>query len=117
MALTFGAGFVVGAVGSNAPSLQMYLLWMLYAVSFLVPLVYLLVGWTRSGRTIGKMLCGIRIVRENGAPLGFGGAVARLVGYMLSSMILCIGYLMVAFTDRKRGLHDMVAGTIVVYDH
>ncbi len=53
---------------------------------------------------------------ENGAPLGFGGALIRLLGYMLSSLIFCIGYLMVAFTDRKRGLHDMIAGTVVIYD-
>jgi uncharacterized RDD family membrane protein YckC len=86
------------------------------ATSSLLPAIYLLVGWARSGRTFGKMLCGIRIVRENGTPLGFGGAVVRLLGYMLSSLIFCIGYLMVAFTDRKRGLHDMVAGTVVVYD-
>ena len=32
----------------------------------------------------------------------------------ISSLILFIGYLMVAFTDRKRGLHDMIAGTLVI---
>ena len=116
VALTFGAGFVVGALGSNLPSLQNFLVPIVAATSFLLPAIYLLVGWARSGRTFGKMLCGIRIVCENGAPLGFGGALVRLLGYMLSSLIFCIGYLMVAFTDRKRGLHDMVAGTVVVYD-
>ena len=116
VALTFAAGFVVGALGSNLPSLQNFLVPIVAATSFLLPAIYLLVGWARSGRTFGKMLCGIRIVREDGTPLGFGGAVVRLLGYMLSSLIFCIGYLMVAFTDRKRGLHDMVAGTVVVYD-
>jgi len=28
-------------------------------------------------------------------------------------MILCIGYMMVGFTERKQGLHDMLAGTLV----
>ena len=116
VALTFVAGFVVGAFGSNQPSLQNFLVPIVAATSFLLPAVYLLVGWARSGRTFGKMLCGIRIVCENGAPLGFGGALIRLFGYMLSSLIFCIGYLMVAFTDRKRGLHDMIAGTVVIYD-
>jgi uncharacterized RDD family membrane protein YckC len=32
----------------------------------------------------------------------------------LSAMALGVGFLMVAFTDRKRGLHDMIAGTLVV---
>ena len=115
-ALTFSAGIVVGALGSNLPSLQNFLVPIVAATSFLLPALYLLVGGARSGRTFGKMLCGIRIVRENGTPLGFGGAVVRLLGYMLSSLIFCIGYLMVAFTDRKRGLHDMVAGTVVIHD-
>ncbi len=80
----------------------------------LVPLVYTLVGWTRSGATPGKRACGLRVVREDGRPLGIGAAVARLIGYMLGSMLLGIGYLMVAFTDRKRGLHDMIASTVVL---
>ena len=38
----------------------------------------------------------------------------RLIGYVASAMTLYVGFLMVAFTDRKRGLHDMIAGTVVV---
>ncbi len=32
---------------------------------------------------------------------------------MISSLTLCIGYIMVGFTERKQGLHDMIAGTLV----
>ena len=46
--------------------------------------------------------------------LGYGAALLRLIGYLASAMILYVGFLMVAFTDRKRGLHDMIAGTVVV---
>ncbi len=45
VALTFGAGFVVGAFGSNQPSLQNFLVPIVAATSFLLPAVYLLVGW------------------------------------------------------------------------
>ena len=114
--LTFGVGLLAGALGPRAPALQIYLLPITWAVSFLFPAIYLVFAWARSGRTFGKMACGLRIVHEDGGPLGFGGAVVRLIGYMLSSLIFCIGYLMVAFTDRKRGLHDMLAGTVVVRD-
>ena len=114
VALTVVFGIAIGALGSQAPSLQIYLMPISLAVGFLLPAIYLLVGWARYGQTLGKMVCGLRIVRENGAPIGFGGALLRLFGYMLSSLIFGIGYLMVAFTDRNRGLHDMVAGTVVV---
>jgi len=114
VALTFAVGIAVGALGSQAPWLQIYLVPITAAVGFLLPAFYILIGWARYGKTLGKKVCGLRIVRENGAPLGFGGALIRMLGYMLSSLIFGIGFLMVAFTDRKRGLHDMVAGTVVV---
>ena len=114
--LTFGVGILAGALGSRAPALQIYLLPITWAVTLFLPALYLVFGWARSGRTFGKMACGLRVVHEDGGQLGFGGAIVRLIGYMLSSLIFCIGYLMVAFTDRKRGLHDMLAGTVVVRD-
>ena len=47
-----------------------------------------------------------QILREMGATV--------LPDYALSSLILCIGYIMAGFTEKKQGLHDMVAGTLVV---
>lgn len=65
--------------------------------------------------TPGKQFLGLRIVREDGIdPLGYGTAVLRMVGYMVSGFIMYIGFIMVAFTDGKRGLHDMIAKTRVI---
>ncbi|HRC86656.1 MAG TPA: RDD family protein, partial [Thermoanaerobaculia bacterium] len=47
--------------------------------------------------------------------LPFGRALLRFVGYFLSSLALGLGYLMPLFTERKRALHDFVAGTYVGY--
>ena len=63
--------------------------------------------------TLGKMAVGIYVTNERGERIGFGRATARYVASILSALILGIGYLMVAFTDRKQGLHDMIAGTLV----
>lgn len=68
------------------------------------------------GATIGKQALGLRIVRADGAQLSFGRATAR---HFLKTMItplvpFAIGYLMAAFTNRKRALHDMLADTLVV---
>jgi uncharacterized RDD family membrane protein YckC len=86
-----------------------------YVLSTAASLCYLLVFWSKSGATPGKKLLRLKIVREDGVePMGVGKAFLRIVGYFLSSLVLGIGYLMVAFTNGKRGLHDMVAGTRVV---
>lgn len=66
------------------------------------------------GATLGKMAVGLRIVTEQGARLSFLRATGRYFAKYVSALILGIGFLMVAFTDRKRGLHDMIAGTLVI---
>ena len=64
--------------------------------------------------TLGKMALGIIVTDMNGDRITFGKATGRFFGKIISSLILCIGFLMIAFTDRKRGLHDMIASTLVV---
>lgn len=69
-----------------------------------------------SGRqaTLGKMAVGIKVTDDNGHAISFAHGIGRFFASILSGLILCIGYVMAAFTDRKRALHDMVAGTLVV---
>jgi uncharacterized RDD family membrane protein YckC/lipoprotein NlpI len=64
--------------------------------------------------TIGKMFLGIKVADLNGNRIGFGKATGRHFGKYISSIMLCIGYIMVAFTQKKQGLHDIVAGCLVV---
>jgi len=66
------------------------------------------------GRTLGKMAAGLKVVRKDGSPLTHGRAFARWLGYMLSEVTLCLGFLCAAFTTNRRALHDYVAGTRVV---
>jgi uncharacterized RDD family membrane protein YckC len=68
-----------------------------------------------TGLTIGKWATGLRIRRSNGSELGIGHAFLRhFVGYPLSAITLGLGFIIAAFNARGRGLHDLVAGTIVV---
>ena len=64
--------------------------------------------------TVGKMVLGIIVTDLEGARLSFGRASVRFFGRILSALILGIGLLMVGFTRRKQGLHDMIAGCLVV---
>jgi uncharacterized RDD family membrane protein YckC len=64
--------------------------------------------------TPGKMVIGIKVVRSDGEPIGFLRGVARYFATIVSAIPLGIGYLMAAFTERKRALHDMLCDTVVV---
>lgn len=63
--------------------------------------------------TIGKRAMNIYVTDLQGRRLSFGQATGRHFSKIISS-ILAIGYIMVAFTEKKQGLHDMIAGTLVV---
>jgi len=84
--------------------------------------ISLIVGWlyfalmesSERGATVGKMAVGLRVVTDQGQRLTFLHATGRYFAKFISAIILGIGFLMVAFSDRKRGLHDMIAGTLVV---
>jgi uncharacterized RDD family membrane protein YckC len=63
--------------------------------------------------TLGKMIFGMKVTDLNGNRISFERATGRHFAKWLSGMILGIGYIMVGFTDRKQGLHDLLAGTLV----
>lgn len=64
--------------------------------------------------TIGKMLLGMKVTDYKGKRISFLRATGRHFAKYLSAAILGIGYLMIAFTKRKQGLHDILAQTYVV---
>jgi uncharacterized RDD family membrane protein YckC len=63
--------------------------------------------------TLGKMICGMKVTDLNGSRISFERATGRHFAKWLSAIILCIGYIMVGLTERKQGLHDLLAGTLV----
>jgi uncharacterized RDD family membrane protein YckC len=64
--------------------------------------------------TLGKRAVGIKVVDLEGRRVSFGRATARYFSKILSGLICEIGFIMVGFTERKQGLHDMIASTLVV---
>lgn len=64
--------------------------------------------------TLGKMAVGIKVTADDGQAISFARGIGRYFAGIISSLTLCIGYIMAGFTDRKRALHDMVASTLVV---
>lgn len=70
------------------------------------------VGWR--GQTPGKMLLGLKIIRTTGEEVGYWRALVRWVGQVIGLLLFGLGFLMIAFSRRKQGLHDRLAGTCVV---
>lgn len=70
---------------------------------------------SQTGQTLGKKVMKIKVVNSAGATPSLGTfALREIVGKLVSSLILGIGYLMVAWDSKKQGLHDKIAGTYVV---
>jgi len=66
------------------------------------------------GRTAGKALLGVKVVRLDGSAPGYGRSFARYLAYYISWFTLGLGFLMIALNAQKRGLHDLVCDTRVI---
>ena len=66
------------------------------------------------GGTPGKLVLGLRVANVSGGNISFLRATGRYFAKILSTLILLIGFIMVAFTSKKQGLHDMIAETVVL---
>lgn len=64
--------------------------------------------------TVGKKALGLVVMDTGGNRISFLRALGRYFAKILSGLILLIGYIMVAFTDKKQGLHDYICSTLVV---
>jgi uncharacterized RDD family membrane protein YckC len=77
--------------------------------------IYFTLGWWLFGRTVGKLVLGVRVVSASGQRPGFLQSLVRAFGYLLSSFFL-LGFAWIGLTPRRRGWHDHLARTWVVYD-
>jgi uncharacterized RDD family membrane protein YckC len=77
-------------------------------------LYYTLAEASRWQGTVGKRTLGIQVTDGQGARISWLRANARYWAKVLSFLIVGVGFLMIAFTERGQGLHDMVAGTLVI---
>jgi uncharacterized RDD family membrane protein YckC len=85
---------------------------------FLIAGSYFVLFWSTAGQTPGMRLLRLRVRTgaADGHPPSIGRSIVRLVGLVLAIVPLFAGFIPVLFTDRRRGLPDALAGTVVVYD-
>ena len=100
--LSFSVGFAVGASGAPKSSLSwLNILSGLIGLSTAVG--YYVLFWTKqSGQTLGNRLLALRVIKEDGSELDVGTSVIRYIGYVLSGVILGLGYLWVIFDSKKQ---------------
>jgi uncharacterized RDD family membrane protein YckC len=71
--------------------------------------------WARGGQTPGMKRFDLWVVRDlDGGAIGWGTALLRFIGMWVSSAVFYLGFAWVLIDNRRRGWHDLIAGTIVV---
>lgn len=104
VALATGRTFSVGR--NQVPTLIVLAVW---------EFLYFAYQWALSGKTIGMAILGIQVVNADGRPMTPRQAVVRTLSLPLSVAIVGLGFIGILVQRERRALHDLVAGTAVVY--
>ena len=112
--IAFVGGFVTGiaggAVGGDPGGISIVAM----IIGGVVPLVYFVWFWSKKGATPGKLAVGIQVIRRDGNLPTAGQSFVRALGYIVSSLFFCLGFLWMLWETEKRTWHDMMADTLVV---
>lgn len=77
--------------------------------------LYYAYSWTGGGRTPGMLILGVQVVGQDGTHAGTRRGLLRTIVFPLSFLLLGLGFIGVLFGRDRRALHDLIAGTAVVY--
>jgi uncharacterized RDD family membrane protein YckC len=105
----------VNHINAEEPPVELFsAIFLMIPVIWIVQWLYDALSTSSSWQgTIGKKVLRLKVTDEAGNRISFGRATGRFFGKLLSGMIMNVGFIMIAFTERKQGLHDMIAGTLV----
>jgi uncharacterized RDD family membrane protein YckC len=90
-------------------------LWVVIAF-FAFEFLYYAYFWTASGKTPGMTLLGVQVIGQDGSRVGTQRGLVRTLAFPFSILLLGLGFLGILFDRDRRALHDVIAGTAVVYD-
>jgi uncharacterized RDD family membrane protein YckC len=108
-------GLVIEAFGTFAPHLDLGGIAIAGAVWTVGFAIYFAGWWSLTGQTPGMRALGIKVLPTRGEHLPPRRALVRVVGMIVAALPFFAGYLLILIQDRRRGLHDLIARTIVVY--
>ena len=108
-------GLFLGIRGTDMAIIKKVAVTNIYIIGMVLHwLYYALLESSSRQATLGKMAIGIIVTDLDGGRISFGRANGRYLGKMVSAFILMIGFIMAGFTERKQGLHDIMAGCLVL---
>ncbi|HIH19956.1 TPA: RDD family protein [Candidatus Micrarchaeota archaeon] len=118
------AGFIIRAAANLVDgivvillALGLFLIPIIGSVLVILMMLFYEIYFTgKDGATPGKKFMKLKVIRKDGVvPVGYDTAAIRVVGEIISNVLLYLGYLLIIFDERKQGLHDKLANTYVVY--
>jgi len=87
----------------------------LFLIAIVLTIAYFPYFWWKGGATPGMRLFRLRVVRDaDGGPISGSQALLRLLGYWVNQVALYIGFAWILVDKRRRGWHDLIAGTVVI---
>jgi uncharacterized RDD family membrane protein YckC len=90
-------------------------MWWTLGITVALEVLYFTVAIGAWGRTIGKAMLGIKVVRRNGTRVSYARSLARCLLYLIQlELIIGLTFLVIAFNSEKQGIHDMICDTGVV---
>ena len=108
------AALIASLVGGLRPA---WLVGTLLSVGWVVVAgTYFVLFWSSAGQTPGMRVLRLRVYGPAGDPPSIARSIVRLVGLVLAIVPMFAGFVPVLFTERRRGLPDFLAGTVVLYD-
>jgi uncharacterized RDD family membrane protein YckC len=109
-AVSFAASIITGhSISWNRNDLPVAILYVAWEF------VYFAYSWGASGKTLGMALLGVKVVAADGTLAGPRRGALRTLAFPLSFLLLGLGFTGILFQRDRRALHDMIAGTAVVY--
>jgi uncharacterized RDD family membrane protein YckC len=116
-AIVFAGGAVFALVASLVGGLEMgSLARILAAVAWAATVcTYFVTFWATVGQTPGMRMMDLVVSTSEGGSPGVGRSIVRVIGLALAIIPLFAGFLPVLVDDRRRGLHDLLAGTVVLH--
>ena len=112
--VVFGIVFV-GAVATDSGGAAIGGTLLYVVLILLVSFAYFPYFWWKGGQTPGMKVFHLRVVRDaDGGPISGMSAFLRLIGFWVNSVVFYIGYIWIFIDKRRRGWHDLIAGTVVI---
>jgi uncharacterized RDD family membrane protein YckC len=113
LAFVPGAMAIMNVLGS-IEAFQQFILGPVGMWFLIMPVVYMFLLWGLFSKSVGMMVMKTRISTESGSKIGWVKAGIRVIGYIISGLLLMLGFLPILFDKKKQGLHDKLAKTVVI---